>query len=181
MKSVSSDQHRIYEYKTHNHMCSRLVMINPRRTRRPETQETVIHLGILGILSAESTSLSLPDVSRKQLGPPIEMKEPSNSGGPSMPMVHHYINPTTNEHITSLLPPDHPEMVCLQAGSHLRRSEFGFLGKPQSELCVTLLIAIGTGVLAAIVWFPLGIGLCLLDRRVKCRRCGAILDGGISC
>lgn len=36
-----------------------------------------------------------------------------------------------------------------------------------------------TGVLAAIVWFPLGIGLCLLDRRVRCQRCGESLEDGL--
>lgn len=36
-----------------------------------------------------------------------------------------------------------------------------------------------TGVLAAVFWFPLGVGLCLLDRQVKCRRCGAIVEPGI--
>lgn len=36
-----------------------------------------------------------------------------------------------------------------------------------------------TGVLAAIFWFPLGIGLCLLDKRVQCIRCGQVIDEGI--
>ena len=37
---------------------------------------------------------------------------------------------------------------------------------------------VGAGIIAAIVWFPLGIGLCLLDRSVTCKRCGAIIKGG---
>jgi len=78
------------------------------------------------------------------------------------PRIYHYHNPATGEHLASLLPPDHPEMVCLQQGGHIPRSKFGFLG-----------------ILAAIVWFPLGIGLCLLDRRVLCERCGAVIDDGI--
>lgn len=35
------------------------------------------------------------------------------------------------------------------------------------------------GVIAAIVWFPLGIGLCLLDRRVQCKRCGESIEEGL--
>ncbi|KAG2342805.1 hypothetical protein BDR05DRAFT_963606 [Suillus weaverae] len=78
------------------------------------------------------------------------------------PTVYHYQNPLTGEHIASLLPPDHPEMICLQQGGHVNQTKFGILG-----------------ILAAIVWFPLGIGLCLLDRRVKCKRCGLVIDDGI--
>ncbi|KAG1812108.1 uncharacterized protein BJ212DRAFT_1371450 [Suillus subaureus] len=78
------------------------------------------------------------------------------------PTVYHYQNPLTGERIVSLLPPDHPEMICLQEGQHVNETKFGILG-----------------ILAAIVWFPLGIGLCLLDRRVKCKRCGMIIDNGI--
>ncbi|KAF8444802.1 hypothetical protein JVT61DRAFT_3069 [Boletus reticuloceps] len=81
------------------------------------------------------------------------------------PRVYHYQNPVTGEHLASLLPPDHPEMLCLQQGGHIPQSKFGILGKS----CV----------LAAIIWFPLGIGLCLLDRRVQCKRCGVVIDDGI--
>ena len=35
------------------------------------------------------------------------------------------------------------------------------------------------GILAAVFWFPLGIGLCLLDRRVRCHRCGLIIEDGV--
>ncbi|THU85710.1 hypothetical protein K435DRAFT_822345 [Dendrothele bispora CBS 962.96] len=82
--------------------------------------------------------------------------------GHGSPTVYHYINPITQEHVASLLPPDHPEMICLQSGQHVRETNFGVLG-----------------ILAAVIWFPLGIGLCLLDRRVKCKRCGHVIDGGI--
>jgi hypothetical protein len=75
------------------------------------------------------------------------------------PTVYYYRNPRTNENVVSLLPPDHPEMICLQEGEHITTSKFGLLG-----------------ILAAIFWFPLGIGICLLDRRVQCRRCGAVLS-----
>ncbi|EPQ57004.1 hypothetical protein GLOTRDRAFT_137448 [Gloeophyllum trabeum ATCC 11539] len=76
--------------------------------------------------------------------------------------VYHYVNPRTGEHIASLLPPDHPEMVCLQEGRHIAETRYGILG-----------------VLAAILWFPLGVGLCLLDRKVRCRRCGMMIDEGL--
>ncbi|KAG1717832.1 hypothetical protein EDB19DRAFT_1921821 [Suillus lakei] len=78
------------------------------------------------------------------------------------PTVYHYQNPLTGEHIASLLPPGHPEMICLQHGGHVNETEFSI-----------------PGILAAIIWFPLGIVFCLLDRRVKCRRCGTIIDDGI--
>ncbi|KAI0745844.1 hypothetical protein C8Q76DRAFT_43102 [Earliella scabrosa] len=77
-------------------------------------------------------------------------------------VVYNYVNPISGERIVSLLPPDHPQMVCLQQGGHVSTSKFGILG-----------------VLAAILWFPLGVGLCLLDRKVYCKRCGAILDEGL--
>ncbi|KAG6917231.1 hypothetical protein DXG01_003345 [Tephrocybe rancida] len=35
-----------------------------------------------------------------------------------LPPVHHYVNSNTGEHVTSLLPPNDPEMICLQAGMH---------------------------------------------------------------
>ena len=76
--------------------------------------------------------------------------------------VYHYVNPLTNEQVTSLLPPTHPQMVCLQEGKHEREAHYGILG-----------------VMAAIFWFPLGVGLCLLDRRVKCKRCGMSISDGL--
>ncbi|KAH7927527.1 hypothetical protein BV22DRAFT_1111061 [Leucogyrophana mollusca] len=78
------------------------------------------------------------------------------------PTVYHYMNPRTGDQLTSLLPPDHPEMICLQQGGHVEQTKYGILG-----------------ILAAIVWFPLGIGLCLLDRRVRCKRCGYTIDDGM--
>lgn len=44
--------------------------------------------------------------------------------------VYHYHNLANGNHITSLLPPDHPEMVCLQQGSHVEETKFGVLGEP---------------------------------------------------
>ncbi|KAN0109742.1 hypothetical protein V8E52_008989 [Russula decolorans] len=76
--------------------------------------------------------------------------------------VYYYQDPRTGQRVASLLPPDHPQMVCLQAGEHVHETRYGFLG-----------------VIAAIVWFPLGIGLCLLDRRVQCKRCGESIEEGL--
>lgn len=108
------------------------------------------------------------------------------SGIPCMPQtrVYHYVNPSNGNHVTSLLPPDHPEMVCLQQGSHVEETKFGFFGESfwfylSAFSCLflgpVLIWVCWTGVLAAIVWFPLGIGLCLLDRTVTCKRCGAVI------
>lgn len=113
-----------------------------------------------------------------------------NAQGPSFavqppytpaPTVYHYTNPMTQEHVASLLPPNHPEMVCLQAGAHVPYTKYGVLGK---QLAIVrsqahLMNDPYSGILAAVFWFPLGIGLCLLDRRVKCGRCGAVIDEGI--
>ena len=66
--------------------------------------------------------------------------------------VFNYVHPVTQQRITSLLPPDHPEMVCLQQG-HERSSTFGLVG-----------------ILAAIFWFPLGMACMLVDRKVRCTR-----------
>lgn len=43
-------------------------------------------------------------------------------------MHHHYVNPLTSEHIVSVLPPDAPEMICLQQG-HVKQTRFGLLGR----------------------------------------------------
>lgn len=42
--------------------------------------------------------------------------------------VYRYYNPQTNQHVTSLLPPDHPEMICLQAG-HIAQTRYGLVGE----------------------------------------------------
>ncbi|KAF7315427.1 hypothetical protein MIND_00057500 [Mycena indigotica] len=81
---------------------------------------------------------------------------------PNNPVVFHYRNPRTGEHVASLLPPNHPEMECLQRGEHVPHSSFSLLGY-----------------ILALAWFPLGVGLCLLDRRVKCSHCGKVLEDGL--
>lgn len=52
---------------------------------------------------------------------------PSYAPG-QVPMMHHYVHPITGEQIVSPLPPTHPEMICLQEGTHVRRTKFGLLG-----------------------------------------------------
>lgn len=98
--------------------------------------------------------------------------------------VYYYQDPRTGQRVASLLPPDHPQMVCLQAGEHVPETRYGFLG----ALCFHVLLSsdcvwahcfVLPGVIAAIVWFPLGIGLCLLDRRVQCKRCGESIEEGL--
>jgi hypothetical protein len=95
------------------------------------------------------------------------------------PTVYHYTNPHTGEHIASLLPPDNPEMICLQQGHHVTETRYGLVG-----MLLVFTVLSGTdstqlGLLAAVFWFPFGIGLCLLDRQVKCTRCGVTTREGM--
>ncbi|KAL0956667.1 hypothetical protein HGRIS_002798 [Hohenbuehelia grisea] len=76
------------------------------------------------------------------------------------PQIYRYVNPDGSM-TDSLLPPSHPEIICLQNGHELQ-TNYGLLG-----------------ILVAVFWFPLGVGLCLLDRRVKCARCGHVLNDGV--
>ncbi|KAL1704912.1 hypothetical protein EV121DRAFT_259127 [Schizophyllum commune] len=82
--------------------------------------------------------------------------------GPAQPQVYYYMDPQTGNQIASLLPPDHPEMICLREGQHVTKTSFGLLG-----------------IIAAVLWFPLGVGLCLVDRRTTCTRCGTVLHNGV--
>ncbi|KAG8988701.1 hypothetical protein FRB94_000478 [Tulasnella sp. JGI-2019a] len=103
-----------------------------------------------------------PPPPRDQKGVPQMQPPPQPYPTPAGTTVYHYQNPRTGHVITSLLPPDHPEMICLQAGGHIEKSKFGLVG-----------------ILSAIFWFPLGVGICLLDRKIKCRRCGLTLQRGL--
>ncbi|EEB94579.1 hypothetical protein MPER_06586 [Moniliophthora perniciosa FA553] len=110
---------------------------------------------------------AVTDVKKDQTpSPPVpSMQSPSYpQPGPSYTphdIIYHYTDPQTGHPVTFTLPPNHPEMICLQSG-HITETKFGVLG-----------------ILAAVFWFPLGVGLCLLDRRVKCSRCGHILNDGL--
>lgn len=44
------------------------------------------------------------------------------------PMVYNYVNPHTGEVVVSLLPPHHPQMICLQEGGHEPKARYGILG-----------------------------------------------------
>ncbi len=48
--------------------------------------------------------------------------------GPQNPIVYNYVNPATGDRIASLLPPNHPEMICLQSGAHVPHTKYGLLG-----------------------------------------------------
>jgi hypothetical protein len=50
------------------------------------------------------------------------------------PTVYHYQNPLTGERIASLLPPNHPEMICLQEGCHVNEAKYGILGMSNRTL-----------------------------------------------
>jgi hypothetical protein len=64
-------------------------------------------------------------------GPPL-----MQAGGPQLvygatssePTVYYYQDPLTGQRVASLLPPDHPKMVCLQAGTHVPETRYGCLG-----------------------------------------------------
>jgi hypothetical protein len=146
---------------------------------------------ILMIPSASSPKDAGPQ-STQPKGPPLMVAgppQPTYGATASEATVYHYQDPHTGLTVASLLPPDHPQMVCLQAGQHVPESRYGFLGafvlcftsrkSSWTDLVLWLCLFCWTGVLAAIVWFPLGIGLCLLDRRVRCQRCGESIEDGI--
>ncbi|KAJ7772635.1 hypothetical protein DFH07DRAFT_802623 [Mycena maculata] len=114
---------------------------------------------------SDEARTTAPSKDVKKAIPPVPVMNagPSYVPNPAQnPVVYHYDNPITGEHVVSLLPPDHPEMLCLQAGEHVPQTHYGLLG-----------------ILAAVFWFPLGVGLCLLDRRVKCGRCGRVIEDGL--
>lgn len=88
--------------------------------------------------------------------PPLNAPSTSRTGAIT---VYHYVHPVTGDRIDTLLPPDHPEMQCLQYG-HIPKTRFGV-----------------AGILAAIFWFPLGLGCMLIDRDTQCSRCKKVLKG----
>jgi len=70
-------------------------------------------------------------------------------------------------------------MICLQNG-HLTETKFGLLRMLFFDWCgYKILTWQNKGILAAVFWFPLGLGLCLLDQEVRCSRCGVTLEDGI--
>ncbi|KAG8813724.1 hypothetical protein FRC18_002318 [Serendipita sp. 400] len=87
---------------------------------------------------------------------PTTSTSPAPNGSGTV-TVYHYIHPQTQHRIDSLLPPSHPKMLCLQYG-HQLKSRFGV-----------------AGILAAIFWFPLGLGCLLIDRDTVCARCKRVV------
>ncbi|KAG8983111.1 hypothetical protein FRB94_006014, partial [Tulasnella sp. JGI-2019a] len=79
---------------------------------------------------------SSPPSSRDQMLPQMQPLEPHPT-----PAVYHYQDPKTGHIIASLLPPNHPESICLKAGEHIEQTSFGVVG-----------------LVSAFLWFPLGLG-----------------------
>lgn len=77
---------------------------------------------------AKNTHMQMQMPEQQPAPQAVAIAGPSFTEDPN-PTVYRYFNPTTQEHVTSLLPPDHPEMVCLQAGRHIAKTQFGILGK----------------------------------------------------
>ncbi|KAI0045963.1 hypothetical protein FA95DRAFT_1494719 [Auriscalpium vulgare] len=79
--------------------------------------------------------------------------------GSDAPQVYYYRDPVTGVPYASLLPPDHPHSICLQQGRHVEQSRYGI-----------------AGIAMAVLLFPVGIFLCIHDKKVRCMRCGEILS-----
>ena len=63
-------------------------------------------------------------------GPPYytyQASDPAPMMSPPNFVTYRYQNIYTGEVVTTLLPPDHPKMICLQEG-HIRETKFGLLG-----------------------------------------------------
>lgn len=82
--------------------------------------------------------VKIPSLPSPGAGYPAPGAPPPHAAG-ELPatVVFNYVNPRTGERVVSLLPPDHPQMVCLQQGGHVTASKFGFLGKYPSSRGIT--------------------------------------------
>lgn len=69
-------------------------------------------------------------------GPSVMYGATTTAPGPAA-TVYYYQDPRTGQRVASLLPPDHPQMVCLQAGEHVPETRYGFLG----ALCFHVLLS----------------------------------------
>ncbi|KAF8326516.1 uncharacterized protein EI90DRAFT_3069485 [Cantharellus anzutake] len=78
--------------------------------------------------------------------------------------LYHFQNPETGDVVSTHLPPDHPAMICLQEGHHIPGPTYWGI----------------VGLLSAIVFFPVGMLCCLIDREVYCTRCGEMIHSGLS-
>jgi hypothetical protein len=59
----------------------------------------------------------------------------------SEPTVYYYQDPRTGQRVASLLPPDHPQMVCLQTGTHIPDTRYGCLGAWRFSLSIISLLS----------------------------------------
>ncbi|EMD37349.1 hypothetical protein CERSUDRAFT_83127 [Gelatoporia subvermispora B] len=114
----------------------------------PPSYEQIVHV------DSTMSAAHRPHISGSDRSVPLPPPTPPRK-------VYSYMNPKTGEQIVSYLPPYHPEMVCVQKGEHVEQTKYGCAG-------LTL----------AFLFFPLGIGFCMLDRKIKCKRCGRLLDAG---
>lgn len=60
--------------------------------------------------------------------PPVMYGATATAAPGPQATVYYYQDPRTGQRVASLLPPDHPQMVCLQAGEHVPETRYGFLG-----------------------------------------------------
>ncbi len=67
---------------------------------------------------------------------PYQVAGPSLQAGQPATVVYNYVNPLTGERVVSLLPPDHPQMLCLQQGGHVTTTKFGILGESHACPCM---------------------------------------------
>ena len=78
---------------------------------------------------ASGKDVKVPNLPSPGAGYPIAGPPPPQAAGQPATVVYNYVNPATGERIVSLLPPNHPQMICLQQGGHITTSKFGFLGE----------------------------------------------------
>ncbi|KAL7415780.1 hypothetical protein BDY24DRAFT_382208 [Mrakia frigida] len=93
--------------------------------------------------------------------PPPKGASPAGTDQSNGPLVHYFVQPGPNGRMISTnLGPETEEMRCLMEG-HLAQSKFGIIG-----------------ILSTIFFFPWGLAVCALDRKVVCKRCKQVIDPG---
>jgi hypothetical protein len=93
--------------------------------------------------------------------PSFPMPMPAPLMSPGGTRVYRYQHPVTGDVITSLLPPDHPQMVCLQEGRHMGSTSFGLIGAWISRcyaMCVLMLSYRRAGGRVLVPAWPLVLG-----------------------
>jgi hypothetical protein len=117
------------QLKTHRHTIPPFLEAVPVRSLVPASPH------VLSRLIYHNTALLAPKTAAQwdvQPRPaPIMLAggpQPVYGGTASEPTVYYYEDPRTGQRVASLLPPDHPEMVCLQSGEHVPETRYGCLG-----------------------------------------------------